>query len=342
MSEKLKFAIVGCGMIASYHAKALNEIDGAVLSGAFDADKDALQKFCLNFNIKAFESFDDVLKSDEVDAICICLPSGLHYEFAIKCAKHKKHIVIEKPIALNIEQCDEIISCAEENHIMVTVISQLRYTESVKHLKNAVEKNLFGKITLADISMKFYRDPEYYSSSKWKGTVKMDGGGALMNQGIHGIDLLQYIMGPVKSVQAISKTLFHNIETEDTLVAILEYENGAVGTVQATTSVYPGYQRKISVCGTEGTVVLCEDKIESWDMKNKDFMPVISNDGLNMKTGSRPDGMDFSLHKMQLNDFVECIKNNKKPFIDAYEGKKSVEIICAIYKSAKNGTKIYL
>ena len=342
MNKKHGFGIIGCGLIANWHADSVCKIENAELIGVTDVNIKSASDFAEKYNCKVFSSVEEMLACDEVEVVSICTPSGLHAPMAQKAAEAGKHFVVEKPFAITKEQIAGVISACEKNKVKGAVISQLRFTQSVKFVKKAIEDGVLGNIILADVYMKYYRSPEYYASSSWKGTWAMDGGGALMNQGIHGIDLLQYIMGPVKSVQAISKTLFHNIETEDTLVAILEYENGAVGTVQATTSVYPGYQRKISVCGTEGTVVLCEDKIESWDMKNKDFMPVISNDGLNMKTGSRPDGMDFSLHKMQLNDFVECIKNNKKPFIDAYEGKKSVEIICAIYKSAKNGTKIYL
>ena len=340
--SKMRFAILGCGMIASYHADAINDIENAILVGAFDLNKESLEKFCNKYSVKAFSSLNEMLESENVDTVCICLPSGLHCENAVLCAEHKKHIVIEKPIALDNEQCDRIIKSADENGVMATVISQLRYSGSVNAVKEAVDDGKFGKIVLCDISMKYYRSAEYYSSSNWKGTFKMDGGGALMNQGIHGIDLLQHIMGPVVSVQAYAKTLLHNIEAEDTLVAALEYKNGAVGTVQATTSVYPGFQRKISVCGTEGSVVLSENIIEKSEFKNKNPFENIDFGTMDMKTGSRPDAMRYELHRDQIADFIKCVNNNTVPALSAREGKKAVEIICAIYESARTGKKIFI
>lgn len=340
--NKMRFAILGCGMIASYHADAINDIENASLIGAYDLNKESLERFCSKYSIKAFSSLNEILESQEIDTVCICLPSGLHCENAVLCAEHKKHIIIEKPIAINNEQCDKIIKAADENGVMVTVISQLRYSQSVKAVKEAVENDKFGKIVLGDISMKYYRSAEYYGSSNWKGTFDMDGGGALMNQGIHGIDLLQYIMGPVVSVQAYAKTLLHDIEAEDTLVAILEYGNGAVGTIQATTSIYPGFQREISVCGTEGSVVLSENVIEKSEFKNENPFENIDCGTTDMKTGSRPDAMGYELHREQINDFINCVNNNTVPMLSAREGKKAVEIICAIYESAKTGKRIFI
>lgn len=339
------FGIIGCGMIASYHADAIAGITGAKLVGACDTNRQSLRSFCEKRAIESFESVDQLLQSEKIDVVCICLPSGLHYETVITCVKHKKHVVVEKPMALNVQQCDDIIRVADENGVYVTVISQLRYTDSMTKLKAAVDNKLLGRITVADIDMKYYRNKEYYMQSNWRGTWQLDGGGALMNQGIHGIDLLQYIMGKVISVQAASRTLLHDIETEDTLVAILEFENGAIGTVQATTSVYPGFERKLSICGTEGTIVLCEDSIEIWNLKNKEMQeehPNMLSDRRNgkLETGSRPDGMDSTLHQKQLADFVQCIRQGKRPFVDSLEGRKAVAIICAIYEAAKTGKKV--
>jgi len=343
MDRKVRFGIMGCGMIASYHADAILEIEGARLVGVFDSNREALEKFCEKYDVQGYESQEMLLGAEDIDVICICLPSGLHYEIAIACTEYKKHVVVEKPMALNVQQCNEIIRSAEKNGVFITVISQLRYSASMEILKKAVDDRALGKIVLADICMRYYRSEAYYAQSKWRGTWKMDGGGALMNQGIHGIDLLQYVMGKVVCVQAISKTLLHSIETEDTLVAILEFENGAIGTVQATTSVYPGFQRELSICGTNGTIVLCEDTIKEWKIKNsEEHYPLSDNVKANMETGSRPDGMDCSLHKKQLADFVDCIKDGRRPFIDGYEGKKAVAIICAIYEAAEKGEKIYI
>ena len=333
------FAIWGCGAVSSIHADAITKIDGAILTGATDTNKTALDTFSKKYNVEAFAEAEQLLMSEKTDAVCICLPSGLHYTAALKCIEYKKHIVIEKPISLTSRQAGEIIEAAERNGVFVTVISQLRYSNSAKKIKELVDSGKLGRITLGNAIMKYWRSPEYYRNSPWRGTWEMDGGGALMNQGIHGIDLLQYFMGRVVSVFAYSKTLVHDIQTEDTLTAVLEYENGAIGTVQATTSVSPGYGRRIEICGSEGSVVLCEDHIEALDVKGEEKP---SCESLVYSTADNPTNMDSTLHRMQLEDFMSCVRQEKKPFIDAVEGKKSVDIICAIYRSAQTGEKIYL
>jgi len=215
----------------------------------------------------------------------------------------------------------------------------MRFAEDVQYLKRVIEEGRLGTLTFCDLYMKYWRDPSYYSASQWRGTFAMDGGGALMNQGIHGVDLLQYFMGKVVSVLAVAKTLVHKIETEDTLTAVLEYENGAVGTIQATTSVYPGYNRRIEICGSKGSVVLCEDRIEICDVEGEEKPK--TEDRLYSTAGS-PMNMDSNLHALQLKSFIEDVITKRTPLLDAREGKKSVDIICAIYKSAQTGKKIYL
>lgn len=340
MDKCFSVGILGCGMISNYHAKAIAEIPGIELLAAYDKNEKAREDFSKKYNIKAFESLEKFISSDDIDIVCICLPSGFHYSMALECIKNKKHVILEKPMCFTKKEADEIIKTTEEYGVYLTVISQLRYSDAVSELKNAIEDGLFGKITSADIYMKYYRTPEYYSTSDWKGTFLMDGGGALMNQGVHGVDLIQYIMGPVVSVQAISKTLYHDIEAEDTLVAILEFENGSIGTIEATTSVFPGFGRRLEICGTEGSAILLEDSIEY--CKFKDESRNLECSASLKTTGNRPDGMDHILHKKQISDFVDAIKNKTEPFINAKEGKKAIEIIEAIYKAARTGEKIYL
>lgn len=340
MDKELSVGILGCGMIAAYHAKAILEIPGLTLKGAFDVNEKSKDELCKTYDIKAYESKEELITSNEVDIICICLPSGFHYSVAIECIENKKHVIVEKPMTFTSTEADDIINKAKENGVYVTVISQLRYSKAVKDLKNAVDNGYLGKITSADIYMKYYRSPEYYASSNWKGTLKMDGGGALMNQGVHGVDLLQYIAGPVKSVQALSKTLCHNIEVEDTVSAVLEFESGALGVIQATTSVYPGFGRRLEISGTEGTVKLVEDTIEYCEFKDKSKNLECSKS--EKETGSKPDGMNHTLHKKQIADFAKAVRNKKEPFVNAVEGKKAIEIIEAVYKAAETGEKVYL
>ena len=335
-----RFGILGCGLISAFHADAIKQINGAVLYGAFDRSEKAKKDFCEKYGVKSFDTMEEFVNSCEIDAICICLPSGLHYETAMQCIESKKHVVVEKPMTLTSEQAEKLIAAAENNGVFVSVISQLRYSDAVQKVKKIVESGKLGTITLGNAIMKYWRDPEYYTNKTWRGTWEMDGGGALMNQGIHGVDLLQYLMGKVVSVCAFSKTLVHDIETEDTLTAILEYENGAIGTIQATTSVAPGYGRRIEIHGSKGSIVLREDSIEICDVEGEDKPSV--DDVKEHASASRPDGIDCELHASQLRDFVEAVSSGKKPWIDAVEGKKSVDIICAIYKSAKTGKKIFM
>ena len=334
------FGILGCGLISEMHADAIKQIDDAIIYGAFDSNEIAKNNFCKKHNVQAFESIEEFIRCEEIDAICICLPSGLHYPMAMQCIENKKHVVIEKPMALSSEQAENLIKAAEKQGVFVSVISQLRYTEAIREAKRILDSGKMGTVTLGNAIMKYWRSEEYYQSSQWRGTWEMDGGGALMNQGIHGIDLLQYLMGRVVSVSAYAKTLVHNIETEDTLTAVLEYENGAIGTIQATTSVFPGYGRRIEIHGSNGSLVLCEDSIEVCDVEGEEYICSKKNEV--HASASRPDGINSSLHAKQLGDFVQSVEKGEKPWIDALEGKKSVDIICAIYQSAKTGKKVYL
>jgi predicted dehydrogenase len=197
-----------------------------------------------------------------------------------------------------------------------------------------------GKLVSGSILMKYYRPPEYYKNS-WKGTMALDGGGALMNQGIHGVDLLQYVMGDVKKVYGISKTLARSIEVEDTLCASLEYKSGAIGIIEATTSVYPGFKRRSEICGDKGSIIMEEDEIIFYEFEDKSIK-FECNKGIGIGSSKNPQDIATTGHLMQIAEFVDCVKNNKKHFIDCEEGKKAVKIITSIYTSAKEDKAIYL
>lgn len=336
--SKIKFGIIGCGFISNLHAYAINNIDGARLKGVYDINVESSKSFAQKYNIKPYKNLDELLF--DTDAVCICTPSGFHKEYAVKAAQAGKHIVIEKPLALSISDCDEIIDACNKNKVISTVISQLRYSDAVKKLKYAIDKGYLGNLVSGSISMKYYRSPEYYKNS-WKGTMALDGGGALMNQGIHGVDLLQYAMGDVKKVYGISKTLARNIEVEDTLCASLEYKSGAIGTIEATTSVYPGFKRRLEVCGIKGSIVLEEDEIIFCEFEDKS-LKFETKRGTGKYSLNNPQNIAATGHIMQIADFTSCIKGNKKHFIDCEEGKKAVEIITSIYTSAKEDKAVYL
>jgi predicted dehydrogenase len=340
--REIGFAIIGCGMISNWHAEAVGKVEGARLVGAVDQIEEAAKTFSGKYNTRYYPSVYELLQDAEVDAVCICTPGGLHAPLAVEAADAGKHVVVEKPMALNLKECDEIITACERNKVKLTVISQLRFSEAVCMAKEAVEKGKLGRLVMGDIAMKYYRSQEYYDRGSWRGTWKMDGGGALMNQGIHGIDLLQYMMGPVKSVFAHAKTIIRNIEVEDTASAVVEFENGALGAIRGATSIYPGSPRRLEINGNRGTIVLEEDSILEWRIEGKEVPKDMVIGHTAAGAASNPSSIGIDGHTRQIADMVDAIKTNRRPLVDQYEGKKPVEIITAIYESSRTGMRIDL
>ena len=337
--KRMGFGIVGCGAISNMHAGAVKAIDRADLIACTDVNKKSLEDFSKKYDITPYNDFSDMLADEKVDVVCICTPSGLHKKFCVEAAKAGKHIVVEKPMALTTEDCDEIISACEENSVKLEVISQNRFKDAFRYVKELVDDGKLGKIVSADIYMKYYRSPEYYGASNWKGTWAMDGGGALMNQGIHGVDILLFIMGKVKSVFGYARTLARDIEVEDTASAVVEFENGALGVIQGTTSVTPGYPRKMEINGTKGSITLVEGDIAVWDIKDLEKPEFKTTAG-----HSHNDPMAFNIegHVQQITDLIDSIKNGTEPFVSHREGRRPVELITAIYESSKTGRRIDL
>ena len=340
--RKVGFGIIGCGMIANWHADAITKVDGARLVGAVDVNIEAGKAFAEKYETRAFETIEKLLQNKDIKIVCICTPSGLHASLAVKAAGAGKHIVVEKPMAITLKECDEIIKACEKNNVKLAVISQLRFSHSVRELKKAIVSQKLGRLVSGDVYMKYFRSEEYYEKSGWKGTWKMDGGGALMNQGIHGVDLLQYVMGPVKLVFGHARTLTRNIEVEDTATAVLEFENGALGVIQGTTSVYPGSPRRLEVNGDKGTIVLEEDSIALWEIKGEQIPDNIETGSTRVSTASNPAALGIEGHMLQISDMVDAVIDNRKPMVDQYEGRKPVEIITAIYESSRSGKPVYL
>jgi predicted dehydrogenase len=269
-----------------------------------------------------------MLESD-IDVVCICTPSYFHAENAILALKCGKHAVVEKPMALNVADADRVIAAAEQYGKLVSVISQFRFSEDIAEVKRAVEDGLFGKISLCTLTMKYYRSEEYYSSSNWKGTLKYDGGGALINQGIHGVDLVQYVMGGVKSSLGRVATRHHNIEAEDTAVATVEYECGALGTIVASTCATPGFDRKLEIHGDKGYAILTENNLEKLVIDGKE---IEVGEREKSNTSSDPTAVASLMHQRQIENLIRAINGEEEIFIDCNEGKKAVKIITDIYK----------
>ena len=337
--KKMGFGIIGCGAISHMHAGAVMEIDKPELIACTDVNEKSLKEFSDKYGITPYDDYKKLLADDRIDAVSICTPSGLHKKFCIDAANAKKHIVVEKPMSLNTRDCDEIIEACERNKVKLEVISQNRFKDAFRLAKSLVEEGKLGRIVNADIYMKYYRSPEYYGASNWKGTWAMDGGGALMNQGIHGVDILLFIMGDVKSVFGYARTLARDIEVEDTASAVVEFKNGALGVIQGTTSVTPGYPRRMEINGTKGSITLVEGDITAWDVKG-----VEKPEFEETKGSSHNDPMAFKIegHVHQITDLIDAVENDSDPYVTHREGRRPVELITAIYESSRTGKRIDL
>jgi predicted dehydrogenase len=328
----VRFGILGCGVIADTHAEAIKNIKEATLVGVADNLPSPARAFAEKYSVKAYENYREMLLDEDVDAVCVCTPSGFHAQNAVEALRAGKHVVLEKPMAISTQEADEVIRVANETGRVLTVMSQLRFSEDVQRVKKLVEQNAFGKITLCTLSMKYYRPTEYYSASPWRGTLRLDGGGALLNQGIHGVDLLQYIVGDIKDVQGTVRTLLHPIEVEDTAGTIVEFANGAVGVIDASTCAYPGFARRLEIHGDTGYVVFRENRIEKLvlDGVEQDVSSCEAVDKLGKNVG-----MPSDMHKLQIENFIRAIDGKETLLIDGNEGKKAVSVIERIYQSSK-------
>ena len=327
MEKKIKFGILGAGMASNLHGVAMKDMDSAELVGVADNNFANAEAFAEKYGIAAYDSYEKLLESD-IDAVCICTPSYFHAENAIQALRAGKHVVIEKPMALSVADADRVIAVGEECGKLISVISQFRFSDDLERVKRAIENGDFGKISLCTLTMKYYRSEDYYSSSNWKGTLKYDGGGALMNQGIHGVDLIQYIMGGVKSSSGRVATRHHNIEAEDTAVATVEFENGALGVIVGSTCAAPGFARRIEINGDRGYAILRENSLEEFVIDGKE-MEV--RESAKVNSASDPAALDIGMHRKQLENFIRAVRGEEKLLVDGHEGRKAVKIITDIY-----------
>ncbi len=342
------FGIVGLGMIADFHAQAIQATEKGELVAGFEVVQDKADRFADKYGCKCYSSLSAFLEHPGLDIINICTPSGTHLESALAGAKAGKHLVIEKPLEITLDRCDRIIEACRKNNVLCAGIFPSRFLESSGMVKAAIDSGRFGKLIMGDAYVKWYRSQEYYDTGGWKGTYKYDGGGALMNQSIHAIDLLGWFMGPVYSVQAFTGTLGHTgIEVEDTAVAALRFKNGAMGVIEGTTAIYPGFQKKIEICGTEGSAVLVEESLQEWLFAKETAEDELLRKRLSetsKKIGNAADPADISFkgHQKQLEDLMEALETGGKPAVDGTEARKAVEIILAVYKSSRKGRPVFL
>lgn len=345
--KKFGFGIIGCGMIATFHAKAIQEAGGELI-GCYDQVPAASERIAREFGCRAYGQLDELLDNPAIEIVTIGTPSGAHQDPAVAAAEAGKHLIVEKPLEVTLEKCDRIIAAAEKAGVVLSTVFPSRFHPSSVQLKKAVEAGRFGRLTLGDAIVKWYRTQEYYDSGVWRGTWKLDGGGALMNQAIHSVDLLAWLMGPVVEINAMTGLLAHErIEVEDVAVANLTFANGALGTLEATTAAWPGYLKRIEIHGSTGSAVIEEEDIIKWD-----FAEPADEDGAIRESmagklsggggAADPAAIGHHAHAKQFKDVMEAISSGRKPAIDGYEGRRSVEIIAGVYESAKTGKTVRL
>lgn len=343
----LGVGIIGLGMIADTHAMAVSAASGCYLKGVFDAVPGKADSFAASHGAAAYQSLDDMLADPDISIIAITTPSGFHLEPAVKAAESGKHLLIEKPIEITSERCGQIIEAAKKNNVLLAGVFQSRFHESARLVKSAIDSGRLGRIVLADAYIKWYRSQEYYDSGAWRGTWKIDGGGALMNQGIHAIDLLQWFMGPVAEVSAFTATLAHErIEVEDAGTAVLRFANGALGVIEGSTGAYPGSPKRIEISGTDGTIVLEEDRIVRWEFRNElpEDKDVLAKHSAASSAGGAADPRAISYvgHQKAYEDLVDAIETGRAPFVTGEDASRSVRIIESIYQSSESGMPVKL
>tara|TARA_Y100000310_G_C20702405_1_gene831070 strand:+ start:6664 stop:7695 length:1032 start_codon:yes stop_codon:yes gene_type:complete len=333
-NKTINFGIIGCGRVFLKHAESVMQLKNAKLVGVCDIKTDRLEAAKKKYNCKGYEDYKEMVLQSDIDVVSICTPSGLHAEMTIKAAKAGKHVIVEKPMAMNLHEADEMIEECKQNNVKLFVVKQNRYNEPIKRLKGALDEKRFGQLFYGNVTVYWSRPQEYYDQDPWRGTKAIDGG-VLMNQSSHHIDMIRWLMGEVKSVKAYTDTLTHDIESEDMGIVILKFKNGAVGSIVATTSVFPhNIEGSVTIMGTKGTVKVggvALNKMEIW--KFKDWK---NEDELISESSENPPNVYGFGHFHYIKDAVESIQKNMPPKIDGKEGRKTLELITRIYQSAKS------
>lgn len=342
------FGIIGCGMIANFHAKAIADLPGAKLVACFDNFPGAADKLAASTGCRAYHDLKEMLANPEVTIVTIGTPSGAHMDPAILAAEAGKHVIVEKPLEITLDRCDAIIRACEKAGVALSAIFPSRFHEPCLEMKRAIDEKRFGRLTMVDGYVKWFRDQKYYDSGKWRGTWELDGGGALMNQAIHTADLLTFLAGPVTHITAMCDTLAHErIAVEDVAVATLRFANGAVGVLEATTAAYPGYLKRIQLHGSAGSAIMEEEDLIAWDFAQPTPADVAIREKMagRHSTGggaSDPTAIGHHGHAHQFLDVIQAIEGKRKPAVDGYEGRRSVEIILGIYLAAETGGTVTL
>ena len=332
-----RVALIGAGNISDTHARAARGVEGVEIAAVYGDNPERARALAARYDGTAYASLEECLAHRPLDAVIIGSPSGLHAEQGVAAAARGLHVLTEKPIDVTVARADALIAAAAAADVRLGVLFQDRGQPSFGRLRSALRAGELGRPLLASARVKWYRPPEYYSASRWRGTWALDGGGALMNQGIHTLDLLIWLLGPVRRVLGRTATLRHAIEVEDTALALLEFESGAIATYEATTAAYPGYQRRLELTTEAGTVTIEHDRVVAADLIRPATDLVPGGPGDTNPSAASPVVSDARGHERLLADFVAAVREHREPLCSGREARQSLAAAEAIYESARTG-----
>jgi predicted dehydrogenase len=336
----MRFGIIGVGVIADFHRRAIENVERAEVAGVYDKFPEAAKKFSEQHGIPAFDSIEALVQQGRCDGVTIATPSGFHRDPSIEAMRAGAHVLCEKPLEVTTEKIDEMIAASKETGKMLGGVLQFRTFEGPKKVKQVIESGKLGKILVADAYIKYYRSQEYYDSAGWRGTWALDGGGATMNQGVHWVDLIQWLVGEAEWVLGHYGTLGHSIEVEDVCHAIIGWKCGGQGVIEATTCAKPGFEARIEIHGEKGSVLLEDTRIKKLSVDGEEDYseePVVKGGGY-----SDPKAISTAGHEHHVRDFVEAFEQGRPPCVPAEDGRRSVRLITAIYESSREGKRIVI
>jgi UDP-N-acetyl-2-amino-2-deoxyglucuronate dehydrogenase len=319
----IRYGIVGCGHIAKKHVAAIKAVEGAELVAVCDTNEERLSEFAVD-GVRGYTDLKDMLASD-VDVVCICTPSGIHAPLTIQAAEAKKHVIVEKPMALTLEDADRMIDACEKNGVKMAVVHPNRFRPAVVELKKQLEQGAFGKIGHANATVRWNRNQAYYDQAPWRGTKAMDGG-VLMNQAIHNMDLLLWMMGDIEEISSYHATRIRKIEAEDTSVSVIRFKNGALGVLEAAVTIYPkNLEESLSIFGEKGTAVI-GGPTANW-IKEWKFEGLPDEEAQNTIRRVEEDPFGIPGHQCIIQDMTEAVLNDRKPVVSGEEGRKALSFV---------------
>jgi predicted dehydrogenase len=334
-ARHLGIAVVGAGVAARYHARAVAAVEAARLVAVCRSDPGRRAAAEAEFGVPCETDFETLLARDDLDAVCLCTPSGLHAAQAVAAARAGKHVLVEKPMALSTADADAMIAACRDARVCLAVTFQRRTEPVYVTLKDALAGGRLGQVVLGTVSVPYYRPPSYYAGAAWRGSWALDGGGALMNQGIHLVDLLVWLLGDVLEVTGARATLAHPIEAEDALTATLRFAGGALGAVTATTAAAPGFPHRLEVYGTRGGAQIEGESVVRWE--NERGQSVAAGPPAGAGAGASATGIGTTAHARIVADFVAAVRDRRPPLVDGEEGRRALAVVLAIYESARTG-----